>query len=103
LEPRRLFPAQACPGLSGVAVTIAALTCPLSALMVQETVVVALYPTSGLTCAWQLPTVCLEAASTMLNMIVEGARALSFPPRFLSSAETTQVDVHFDVSTDTTV
>jgi len=66
-------------------------------------VVVALYATSGTTRAWQLPSICREAVSVIAKVMVDGARAPTSPPRFLSRAETTHGEPHPEVSTDTTV
>src|SRR5450759_3882202 len=94
---------QARPGLSATAVTTAALTCAPLTLIEHATVVVELYPTSGRTCAWQLPTVLPVAGSVMVKVTVDGAWAALRPPRFLSSAATEQGAAQPEVSTDTTV
>ena len=39
----------------------------------------------------------------MVKTTEEDALAPLLPPRFLTTAETTHVDAHFEVSTDTTV
>lgn len=83
---------------------IAAFACwPPTALMVQETLVVALYPTSGWTWTWQLPTVFRVAESVIVKLIVDAARAPTFPPRFFSEAATTHGEPQPEVSTDRTV
>jgi hypothetical protein len=73
------------------------------ALTVHETVVVELYPTSGCTFAWHVPSVCFEAGSVIVKVTVDGAIAPTVPPRFLSLAATTQGDPQPEASTDTTV
>src|SRR5438270_7244049 len=92
------------PGLSGVAVTVAAFDCWAVTLSIAHiTVVVALYLTSGATCVWQLPSICRGAVCVTVKVMVDGAWAWSSPPRFLSRAETTPGAGHPDVSTDTAV
>jgi hypothetical protein len=90
--------------LSAAAVTNAALwSAPFTPLIVQDTVVVALWPTSGCTAILQVPRTLLDCGSVMVNVTAEGPRELVLPPRFFSEAATTQGDPHADVSTLTTV
>src|SRR5438094_1390575 len=92
------------PGLSGVAVTVAAFDCWAVTLAIEHvTVVVALYLTSGTTCVWHLPSTCRDAVSVIVKVMVDGAWAWTSPPRFLSKAEITHGEPHPDVSTDRTV
>src|ERR1700687_4963925 len=71
--------------------------------MVHETVVVALEPPAGIPWAWQHPITLPDAVLVMVNVIVESARAPVAPPRFLSTAETTQGEPQPVVSTDSTL
>src|SRR5260370_18431623 len=71
--------------------------------IVQDTVVVALWPTSGSTAILQVPRTLLDCGSVMVNVTVEGPREPVFPPRFFSEAATTQRDPHADASTLPTI
>jgi hypothetical protein len=71
--------------------------------MAQDTVVVALWPTSGWTATLQVPSTLLVWGSVIVNVTVDGARAGLLPPRFFSVAATTHVVTQTDVSTKTTV
>src|SRR5258706_11107046 len=95
---------QASPGLVATAVTTAALcSSPFTPPMVQDTVVVALWPTSGCTATEQVPSTLFVCGSVMANATVEGALAAFFPPRFLIEAATRHGEVQPEVSTETTV
>jgi len=95
---------QANPGLVATAVTTAALCSgPFTPLMVQDTVVVALWPTSGWTVIEQVPSTLSVCGSVIVKATVDGAFAAFFPPRFFNDAATTHGEVQPDVSTETTV
>src|SRR5258708_2283687 len=73
-EPPARAP-QATPELSAAAVPTAALwSAPLPPPIVQDTVVVALWPTSGSTAILQVPRTLLDCGSVMVNVTVEGPR-----------------------------
>src|SRR2546428_6787439 len=80
---------QARPGLSAAAVTVAAFACCRARLAnVHETAVVALYPTSGVTCAEQAPRTRFDTESRMANVTVDRAAAAGIPRRFVRRAAT---------------
>src|SRR2546428_13727323 len=81
---------------------MAALRAPITTPMVQDATVVELYPTSGLTCAWQLPRTRPVAASGMAKVMVDGPFAGRIPPMFFSDAATTQAEPHPGGWTDST-
>ena len=80
-----------------------ALAWPASRLGVRATVCGAMWRSSGLTSTWQVTTLWFGARSVIVNVMVEGACAPSLPHKFLTTAETTQVELQRDESTETTV
>src|SRR4029077_10821028 len=89
---------QGWPGLSAVAVTMAALGAPLRPPIVHETFVVELYPTLGWTGAWQLPSVLPVAAPVRVKVMTDAPFAGRTPPGFLREPEPTQGEPHPEVS-----
>src|SRR5258708_859914 len=97
-------PPAARPRLPAPPLTTAALwSAPFTPLIVHDTVVGALCPTSGCTAILQVPRTLLDCGSVMVNVTTEGPRVPVLPPRFFSEAATTQGDPHAEVSTLTTV
>src|SRR5258708_12841795 len=72
---------QATPELSAAAVTTAALwSAPLTPPIVQDTVVVALWPTAGSTATLQVPRTLLDAGPVLLTATLQDPPHPPFPP-----------------------